>query len=69
MPELAYIDPGSGSLLIQGAIASIVAVVVFFRGQIARLIPGRREQDAPTAQTTTPSTKTSSSVDDAAQGG
>lgn len=70
MPELAYIDPGSGSLLIQGAIASIVAAVVFFRGQIARLIPGRREPDASTTQTTTTtSTSTSSSVDDAAQGG
>ena len=39
--ELAYIDPGSGSLIIQGAIASIVAAAVFFRGQIARLLPGR----------------------------
>ena len=61
--ELAYIDPGSGSLIIQGAIASIVAVVVFFRGQIARLIPSRREHDETT--TTSP---TAPSADDAAQG-
>ena len=47
MPELAYIDPGSGSLIIQGAIASIVAVVVFFRGQIARLIPGLFRRKTP----------------------
>jgi hypothetical protein len=70
--ELAYIDPGSGSLIIQGAIASIVAAVVFFRGQIARLLPGRRndEESSSTAATTSSSTTTpSSSVDDAAQGG
>jgi hypothetical protein len=67
MFELAYIDPGSGSLIIQGAIASIVAAVVFFRGQIARLIPGRREHDDSTA--TTSSSTASSSVDDAAKGG
>jgi len=66
MPELAYIDPGSGSLIIQGAIASIVAVVVFFRGQIARLIPGRRQDEESTTST---SSTAASSVDDAAKGG
>jgi hypothetical protein len=69
--ELAYIDPGSGSLIIQGAIASIVAAVVFFRGQIARLIPGRRTHDEsetePTTQT--PTSASTTSVDDAARGG
>jgi hypothetical protein len=61
LPELAYIDPGSGSLLIQGAIASIVAVSVFFRHQISRLIPGLRRKSAePT---------TTKSVDDAAPRG
>ena len=71
--ELAYIDPGSGSLIIQAAIASIVAAAVFFRGQIARLLPGRRggsEADAATSSSTpTPTTSTPSSVDDAAHGG
>jgi hypothetical protein len=77
--ELAYIDPGSGSLIIQGAIASIVAAAVFFRGQIARLLPGRRgegESEAATSSSTTtpttPTTQTTStptSVDDAARGG
>ena len=72
--ELAYIDPGSGSLIIQGAIATIVAGAVFFRGQIARLLPGRRDHDESTSSTTTSSTSTStsapaSSADDAARGG
>ena len=58
LPELAYIDPGSGSLIIQGAIASIVAAVVFFRNQIARLLPRRERQS-----------DTTTSVDDAAEGG
>ena len=71
--ELAYIDPGSGSLIIQGAIATIVAAAVFFRGQIARLL-GRREPDdsegtTSTSTPPTPTTSTSTSVDDAAHGG
>lgn len=72
MPELAYIDPGSGSLIIQGAIATIVAGAVFFRGQIARLL-GRREHDESESTTSTPTptppTTTPTSVDDAAHGG
>jgi hypothetical protein len=74
--ELAYIDPGSGSLIIQGAIATIVAAAVFFRGQIARLLPGRRDRDESTTSTTTSTTTSStstaasaSSVDDVARGG
>ena len=72
--ELAYIDPGSGSLIIQGAIATIVAGAVFFRGQIARLLPGRGDHDESTTSTTTSSASTStstpaSSADDAARGG
>jgi hypothetical protein len=35
---LAYIDPGSGSLIIQVAIATAVAIPVFLRAQIARLV-------------------------------
>ena len=71
--ELAYIDPGSGSLIIQGAIATIVAAAVFFRGQIARLLPGRRggdDSEATTSSSTpTPTTASSTSADDAAHGG
>ena len=75
MFDLAYIDPGSGSLIIQGAIASIVAAVVFFRGQIARFLPGRRSSEdsaeSTTGTTTAPKSAApaSSSVDDAARGG
>jgi hypothetical protein len=44
----AYIDPGSGSLLIQGLIAALVAVPIFFRHQIARAVQtvrGKRETE------------------------
>jgi hypothetical protein len=44
---LAYIDPGSGSLIIQVVIATIIAIPIFFRTQIARfahLARGRKEQ-------------------------
>ena len=33
---LAYIDPGSGSLIIQAVIASVVAIPILLRSQIAR---------------------------------
>ena len=35
---LAYIDPGSGSLIIQAVIAGIVAIPFFFRQQIGRFV-------------------------------
>jgi hypothetical protein len=57
----AYIDPGSGSLLIQGLIATMVAVPIFFRHQIARAVNAIRGKSttepvaAPTSdETTTP---------------
>jgi len=34
----AYIDPGSGSLVIQALIAGLVALPIFFRHQISRAI-------------------------------
>ena len=34
----AYIDPGSGSLLIQALIAGLVAIPIFFRNQIGRAV-------------------------------
>ena len=47
----AYIDPGSGSLVIQALIAGIVAVPIFFRRQISRFVRSVRgsehEADAP----------------------
>ncbi len=39
MPHLfAYLDPTTGSLLIQGSIAAVVAVPVLLRGRIARIV-------------------------------
>ncbi len=47
---LAYIDPGSGSLIIQVVIATIIAIPIFFRTQIARvvhLVRGGKEEPVP----------------------
>lgn len=39
MPQLlAYIDPGTGSLIIQAAIATVLAVPFFLREQIGRFV-------------------------------
>lgn len=37
-PVLAYIDVGSGSLIIQAAIAGLVAAPFVFRTQLARVV-------------------------------
>ena len=42
---LAYIDPGSGSLIIQAAIAAVIAIPIFFRSQIARVVRVLRHSD------------------------
>lgn len=50
---LAYIDPGSGSLIIQVVIAAIVATPIFFRKQIGRvvaLVRGRRGEPRGTVR-------------------
>ena len=58
---LAYIDPGSGSLIIQAVIAGLVAVPIFFRRQIARFVRSvRGEPESPSEPTAS---------DDAAKGG
>jgi len=46
---LLYIDPGSGSLIIQAVIAMIVAILFFFRQQIGRFVRTVRRTDAPPA--------------------
>lgn len=54
MLELAYIDPGSGSLIIQAVIATLVAVPLFFREHLARafrVVRGRRSAAGPTPST------------------
>jgi hypothetical protein len=38
----AYIDPGSGSLVIQAVIAGLVAIPIFFRHQISRAVRSLR---------------------------
>jgi len=52
MLELAYIDPGTGSLIIQTAIAAAIAVPLFFRHQIGRflnVVRRRGAEDEPSA--------------------
>ena len=38
----AYIDPGSGSLLIQALIAGLVAIPILFRKHVARALSALR---------------------------
>ncbi len=63
MNILAYIDPGSGSLLLQAFVAGLLAIPFFFRrtigGFVARL---RGDSDASSS----PSGAEASRVDDAA---
>ncbi|MFL5673316.1 MAG: hypothetical protein ACJ77C_14610 [Chloroflexota bacterium] len=48
MPDvLAYIDPGSGSLIFQAVVAVVVAIPFFFRTQIARVARAVRRSDDP----------------------
>lgn len=60
MLELAYIDPGSGSLIIQAVIAAAIAVPLFFRHHIGRVVSAVRRRGAADEQPV--------SVDDGAQG-
>jgi hypothetical protein len=46
-PILAYIDPGSGSLIIQVVIASIIAVPVILRARIAQVARALRREKSP----------------------
>ena len=57
----AYIDPGSGSLVIQALIAGLVAAPIFFRRQISRFVRSVRGEDTHT--------ELSATSDDSAQGG
>lgn len=42
IPPLAYLDPSSGSLIIQAAIAAAIAIPIFLRSQITRAIRALR---------------------------
>lgn len=52
---IAYIDPGSGALLLQTALAGVVGAVVFFRQKIAgwfhprKTAPGKPAAPVPAA--------------------
>jgi hypothetical protein len=48
---LAYIDPGSGSLIIQVMIATLVAIPIFFRTQISRIVNRFRRSTDVVVQT------------------
>jgi hypothetical protein len=50
----AYLDPGSGSLIIQAVIAGLVALPIFFRHQIARAVRVFRGGSQPAAAPITP---------------
>ena len=51
----AYIDPNSGSLLIQAVIAGLVALPFFFRKQVARVAGVfRRDHETDAAAVATP---------------
>jgi hypothetical protein len=47
IPLPAYIDPGSGSLIIQAVIAAIIAVPIFLRSHIGRAVRTLRRTDEP----------------------
>ena len=48
-PVLAYIDPGSGSLIIQALIAALVAAPFVLRQQIGRFVRRVRGEEVPAA--------------------
>lgn len=51
---IAYIDPGSGSLIIQGVIAALVAIPVFFRTRISRVARTIRRTDTRRSNSSAP---------------
>ena len=42
---LAYIDPGSGSLIIQAVIAAVIAIPIFLRSQMGQAVRTLRHSD------------------------
>jgi hypothetical protein len=64
---LAYIDPGSGSLIIQAAIAAVIAIPVFFRSQIARVFRAFRGSGDDASGGDAPGANPAGGDDDAAR--
>jgi hypothetical protein len=59
MPHLfAYLDLASGSMIIQAAIAGVVAVPILLRSRIRRLLGRGQGTDETTTTESTPSTAT-----------
>jgi hypothetical protein len=48
---MGYIDPGSGSLIVQAFIATVIAVPFFFRQQIGRVARSVRREPVHQAST------------------
>ena len=46
-PALAYVDPGSGTMLWQVVLAGIVGALFYFRSFLGRLFSRSRRQDPP----------------------
>lgn len=46
----AYLDPGSASLIFQGAIAALIAVPVIFRNKISQVIRAARGGSTETTE-------------------
>jgi hypothetical protein len=59
MAILAYIDPGSGSLILQAILAGLLSIPFFFRrtisGALHRLRGGKQEPVTPAANEPDPS--------------
>lgn len=47
---ILYIDPGAGSMVIQGLLAAILAIPFFFRTQVGRVVQRFRGQRQDTAE-------------------
>jgi len=53
MRLLAYVDPVSGSIILQALIAGVIGIMVFFRNSLARLVglvrPAKAVEAVPAA--------------------
>jgi hypothetical protein len=68
-PVFAYIDVGSGSLIIQAAIAALVAAPFILRTQIARFVGKLRGENAEQVELTTATEAAAPAASDADHAG